>query len=110
VSARDARAAEAPQRIRAKMRAKAENTTPAFVNIDENHCAAGVSGIHPCDALRAIDVVATRRHRSKMRRADSESLFLAMKKFSRIRASRRFDAHQGRIFAANRGSRFATAH
>jgi hypothetical protein len=109
VSARDARAAAAPQRIRATMRAKAENTTPALVNIDENHCAAGISAIHSSGALCVVDVIATRRRRSKVRRADSESPFLAMKKFSRIPASRRFGAHQDRIFAANRHSRFATA-
>jgi hypothetical protein len=99
VCARDARAAAAPQRIRATMRVVAENTTSAFVNIDGNHCAAGISTIHACEDLRVVDAIATRRHRSKVLNADSESPFLAMKKFSRIPASRRFDARQDPIFA-----------
>jgi hypothetical protein len=81
------------------MRVMPENKTPAFVNIDESPCAAGLSAIHSAGGLRIIDAVASRRRRSKVRRADSESPFLAMKKFSRIPASRRFGARQDRIFA-----------
>jgi hypothetical protein len=99
VCARDARAAAAPQRIRATMRVVAENTTSAFVNIDGNHCAASISAIHASGDLHAADAIATRRHRSKVLNADSESSFLAMKKFSCISPSRRFGARQDPIFA-----------
>jgi hypothetical protein len=81
------------------MREVAENTTSAFVNIAESHCAAGISAIRASEDLHVVDAIATRRHRSKVLNADSESSFLAMKKFSRIPASRRFGARQDRIFA-----------
>jgi hypothetical protein len=99
VRAHDARTAAAQQRTRATMREVAENTTSAFVNIAESHCAAGTSAIHTSEDLHVVDAIATRRHRSKVLSADSESPFLAMKKFSRIPASRRFGARQDRIFA-----------
>jgi hypothetical protein len=71
----------------------------AIVNVAENTCAAGISAIHSSAARCAIDVVATHRHRQKAVVADSESRFLAIKKFSRSPASRLIVAGQTRLFA-----------
>jgi len=54
----------------------------AIVNIIGSACAAGIFEIHARDARRAMDARATRRHRSKAHGVDSESRFLAIKKFS----------------------------
>jgi hypothetical protein len=81
------------------MREMPGNTTSAFVNIAESHCGAGIFAIHTSGDLRVVDTIATRRGWLKVLSADSESSFLAMKKFSCIPASRRFGARQDRIFA-----------
>jgi hypothetical protein len=74
-----------------------ENIAHVIVKIDENPCAAGVFTIHASDDIDAIDGVATAKHRPKARRADSESRFLAMKKFSRPPPSRLIGARQNRF-------------
>jgi hypothetical protein len=64
------------------MRVVRENSALVFVNIEGNDCAAGVSAIHTLGVLRIIGVIATHQSGPEPRRADSESHFLAMKKFS----------------------------
>jgi hypothetical protein len=49
-----------PAMRRATMRIVGENAAPMFVNIIENHCAAGVFVIHASDAASVIDVAASR--------------------------------------------------
>jgi hypothetical protein len=62
-------------------------------------CATGVFVIRAFDDLGAVDVIATDRSRPKPRCADSESRFLAMKKFSWLPASSVIAARQNRFFA-----------
>jgi hypothetical protein len=81
------------------MRVVRENSTLLFVNIEGNDCAAGVSAIHTLHDLHIIDVIATHRRGLKPGCADSESHFLAMKKFSLLPASRLIAARQNRFFA-----------
>src|SRR6185437_2531906 len=71
----------------------------SIVNIAGNACPAGAFVIHASDEHRAFDPDATHRCRLKATRADSESRFLAMKKFSRLTAARRIAARQNRVFA-----------
>jgi hypothetical protein len=75
-----------------------ENATFAIVDIAESDCAAGVFAICASDHRCPIDVVATHRCRLTACRADSESRFLAMKKFSRPPALRLIGARQNRFF------------
>jgi hypothetical protein len=81
------------------MQGARENATPAIVNIAKSACATGVFVIRAFDDLHAVDVIATDRIRPKARRADSESRFLAMKKFSWLPASRLIAARQNPFFA-----------
>jgi hypothetical protein len=60
------------------MREKAQRTTINVAGID---CAAVVFAIYALDVRPAADVIARRRSRSNARYADSESRFLATKKF-----------------------------
>jgi hypothetical protein len=75
-----------------------ENAAPAIVNIEGNTCATGVFVIIASGERRARDIVATHQCRPKARCADSESRFLAMKKFSCSPASRLIGARQNRFF------------
>src|SRR6266436_9440648 len=81
------------------MRDERENPTPPAVNIARSACAAAIFVINSLNDRRAVDVVATDRGRPKARCADSESRFLAIKKFSWSTASRRIVARQNRLFA-----------
>jgi hypothetical protein len=81
------------------MRVMPENAPPSIVNISRNARTAGVSVIRASNDQRAIGRMATHRGRLKARCADSESRFLAMKKFSWLPASRRIAARQNRFFA-----------
>jgi hypothetical protein len=81
------------------MRVVRENATSAIVNIARNTCAAVVSLILTSHARSAIDVAATHRRPQKAVVADSESRFLAIKKFSCLAASRLIAARQTRFFA-----------
>jgi hypothetical protein len=76
-----------------------ENALPSIVNIARNADAAGVSAIRAFNDRRAIGLTATHRGRLKARCTDSESRFLAMKKFSWLPASRLIAARQNRFFA-----------
>jgi hypothetical protein len=86
----------------------------AIVNVARNTCAAVVSLIHTSYVRSTIDVVATRRYRRKASLADSESRFLAIKKFSCTTAWRLIAARQTRFFAgiaaADSGSDFPPRH
>src|SRR5260370_28612014 len=79
-----------------------ENALHSIVNIARNADTAGVSVIRAFDDRRAIGLKATHRGRLKARCADSESRFLAMKKFSWLPASRLIAARQKPVFCANR--------
>jgi len=81
------------------MRVVRENTTLSIVNIAGSCCTAGTSALRAFDDRCAIDVIATHRCRSQPRCADSESQFLAMKKFSWQPASRLIVTRQNRFFA-----------
>src|SRR3979490_3518895 len=81
------------------MRAGQEIPTPTIVNIARSARAAGLSVIRAFNDRRAIDVTAPRRCRLKARCADSESWFLAIKKFSCRPAWRLIAARQNRFFA-----------
>jgi hypothetical protein len=81
------------------MQVARENTAIANVNIAGTHCAAVVFVIHALIDRHAFGITATRQDKRKARCADSESRFLAMKKFSCSPASRLIAARQNRIFA-----------
>jgi hypothetical protein len=81
------------------MRVVRENAMPAIVNVAIKSCAAGISAIHTSRHQSAIGVVATHRYPQKAPRVDSESRFLAIKKFSCTTASRLIAARQTRFFA-----------
>src|SRR6266481_1999590 len=81
------------------MRDERENPATPTVNIARSACAAGASVIDSLNDRRAVDVIATDRDRLKARCADSESRFLAIKKFSWSTASCRIAARQNRLFA-----------
>jgi hypothetical protein len=71
--------------------------------------AKGVFVIDVFAASNATDVVALRRGRPRAPCADSESRFLAIKKFSRLAAFASYRRSPKPIFDANRTDRFATA-
>jgi hypothetical protein len=98
IKTHNARRSTTQQYIRATMRIVRENAAPAIVNIEGSTCAASVFVIIAFNELRARDTVATHRCRSKARCADSESQFLAMKKFSCSPASRRIGTRQNQFF------------
>jgi hypothetical protein len=75
------------------------NAMSAIVNITKNACTAVVSLIQAPRILGTIEVASTRRRRQKAVVADSESRFLAIKKFSCTTASRLIAARQTRFFA-----------
>src|SRR5712671_153644 len=81
------------------MRDERENPTTPTVNIARSACTAGTYVIDSLNDRRAVDVISTDRDRLKARCADSESRFLAIKKFSWSTASRRIVARQNRLFA-----------
>jgi hypothetical protein len=81
------------------MRVVRENAMSPIVNITRNTCAAVVSLIPTSGVRSPIDVVATRQRKQKAPRADSESRFLAIKKFSCTTAWRLIAARQTRFFA-----------
>jgi len=81
------------------MQDASENPTPTTVHIAKRSCAAGIFVIPSLKDRRTVDVVASDRGRLKARCADSESRFLAIKKFSWSTASRRIVARQNRLFA-----------
>jgi hypothetical protein len=70
-----------------------------IVNIAGSACATGLFVLRAFERSRAIGIVATHRRLSKARRVDSESRFLAIKKFSCLTASRLIGARQNRFFA-----------
>jgi hypothetical protein len=71
---------------------------PAIVKSTRSDCAAVVFEINTSGNRRAIPRVAIARSALNRACADSESRFLAMKKFSRRPASRLIDARQNRFF------------
>jgi len=81
------------------MRDGRENPTSPTVNIARSDCATGILVIDSLKDRRAVDVIATDRGRLQARCADSESRFLAIKKFSWSTALRRGVARQNRLFA-----------
>jgi hypothetical protein len=68
-------------------------------NVAGSGCATVVFAIHSLDDRRDIEDVAHHQNRANWRCADSESRFLAIKKFSRSAASRLIVARQNRFFA-----------
>jgi hypothetical protein len=101
---RSARLSAAPQRIRASVREACANTTPAIVNIAGNACATGIFVINAVNQHRLIGVATTQLRPPKARCADSESRFLAIKKFSWSPALRLIAARQNRFFCESRGT------
>jgi hypothetical protein len=81
------------------MRIVRENPTSSNVKIAESTCAADVSLTQLQRAQHPVHIAATHRAQSKAPCADSESRFLAMKKFSCAETSRLIGARQNRIFA-----------
>jgi len=81
------------------MRIVRDNAMSSIVNLTRNACAAVVSMIHASLARCTITVVATDRSWQKAFAADSESRFLAIKKFSCTTAWRLIAARQTRFFA-----------
>jgi hypothetical protein len=78
------------------MRARGRKKT---AKIERNACAAVLYEIHAIDDHHLIQVADERDGRSNGRCADSESFFLATKKFSCSPPSRLNTARQGRISA-----------
>ena len=99
IRTRNARRSATRHCIRATMQAARENATQTIVNIAGSACAAGVFATRALRDRHTFDVVATHRCRLKARCADSESRFLAIKKFSCPRASCLIAARQNRFFA-----------
>jgi hypothetical protein len=85
--------------MHAAMAVVPENAPRSIINISRNARIAGVSVIRAFNDRCAIGLAATHRGRLKARCADSESRFLAMKKFSWLPASRLIAARQNRFFA-----------
>jgi hypothetical protein len=81
------------------MQAARENTSPTIINIAGNACAADVFVILARIDRDVASVIASLEWRLKTRFADSESRFLAIKKFSCSPASRLIGARQNRFFA-----------
>jgi hypothetical protein len=81
------------------MRAARENAAPAIFKIAKSRCAAGIFFIYAFTGGCAVDVAASCQRELKARPADSESRFLAIKKFSCLAASRLISARQNRLFA-----------
>jgi hypothetical protein len=81
------------------MRDARENPTLTIVDIARNTCAARIFDMRTFDDDDAIDSKGADRSRSKTRRVDSESRFLAIKKFSSSPASRLIGTRQIRLFA-----------
>jgi hypothetical protein len=79
------------------MRTARKKPMQAFVDIAGIACATDVFVIDAFDALHASDVAAPRRGWRKVRGADSESRFLAIKKFSCRPASCLITARQKRF-------------
>jgi hypothetical protein len=77
----------------------AQNIADAILEIAGNNCAAGISSIHLPSDRCTIDVVTAAQSWLKGGCADSESRFLAMKKFLRLAALRLIGARQNRFFA-----------
>jgi hypothetical protein len=75
-----------------------QRPTSAFVNIEGNACAADVSLIRDNNDRCVFDVTATQGCREKAAGMDSESQFLAIKKFSWSQRWRLIGARQNRIF------------
>jgi hypothetical protein len=90
------------------MRKVTENSMSSIVNVAGNDCGAIVFSIRAASARHCGHLIATRPREAKARRADSESRFLAMKKFSYARPARRIAARESRIFARIAQHRFAT--
>jgi hypothetical protein len=67
---------------RQPMRKVREKSASTFVKVEGNACAAGISLIRTIDELNVRHATATHHDASTVRCADSESRFLAMKKFS----------------------------
>ena len=99
IGTRNPRRSATQQCIRATMRIVRAKPTPAIVNIAGSACAAGVFVLRTFCERGSVDVVATHRWPPKARCADSESRFLAIKKFSCSPASRLIAARQNRFFA-----------
>jgi hypothetical protein len=70
----------------------------AIVNIAGSACATGLSSFSAFARSHMIDVAATHRSLPKARRMDSESRFLAIKKFSCLTALRLLVARQNQFF------------
>jgi hypothetical protein len=70
-----------------------------IIDAARNPCAAGVFETHTFNDWSAKDVIATDQWCLKERVADSESRFLAIKKFLCQPASRLIGARQNRFFA-----------
>jgi hypothetical protein len=70
----------------------------AITKITRSGCTAVVFAIHAFDDRPAADVITRHQNRSNARFADSESRFLAIKKFSCSPASRLIGARQNRFF------------
>jgi len=79
----------------------------AIVDVAGSGCATVAFAIHAFNEWHAVEVIARRRTGSKAPCADSESRFLAIKKFSRSPASRLIVARQNRFFARIERGRFA---
>jgi hypothetical protein len=75
-----------------------ERPQQAIVDIAGSDCTAAVFVIRAIDDRPADDAIAAHRSRSNTRRVDSESRFLAIKKFSCSPASRLIGARQSRFF------------
>jgi hypothetical protein len=76
-----------------------ENLAQAIVWIAESDCAAGIFVIQTPADRQPINAATADRYQLKACCADSESRFLAIKKFSCPPASRLIVARQNRFFA-----------
>jgi hypothetical protein len=74
----------------------------AFVDVIENHCAASVSAIQLSCEKNSMRDGAARRRGSKTRVANSESAFLATKKFLCATSPNPIGARQNRHFCESR--------
>jgi hypothetical protein len=91
------------------MRTSRKKPMHAFVDIAGIAFATGVFVIDAFAASHAADVVPMRPGRLRAPCADSESRFLAIKKFSWLAAFASHRRSPKPIFDANRADRFATA-
>src|SRR5271169_3053551 len=97
--ARDAHSTATQQTIQATKQKPREEPQQTILDIARSDCTTAVSEIHALDDRHFVNVIASHESGPNARCADSESRFLATKKFSCSPASCLVAARQNGFFA-----------